>query len=99
MIPGVRLVVRLTPKSSTDRIDGWAEDAAGRPVLKVRTRAAPVDGRANTALEIMIARALGLAPSAVRLHAGAASKIKTLSIEGLDDAAVRRRLDAAITPP
>ncbi len=99
MIPGVRLVVRLTPKSSTDRIDGWAEDAAGRPVLKVRTRAAPVDGRANTALETMIARALGLPPSAVRLHAGASSRIKTLSIEGLDEAMMRRRLGAAITPP
>ncbi len=96
-----RLVVRLTPRAGGDRIDGWAQDAAGRPILKVRTSAAPVDGRANDALERLIAKALDVPPSAVRLSAGAASKIKTLSIDGLDDALVRRRLAApgGATPP
>ena len=37
MSPTARLVVRLTPRAACDRIDGWAADPKGRPVLKVRT--------------------------------------------------------------
>jgi uncharacterized protein YggU (UPF0235/DUF167 family) len=88
----VRLVVRLTPRAGEDRIDGWGTDASGRPLLKARTSAPPTDGRANAALERMVARALGLAPSAVTVAAGAASRIKTLQIEGADEASLRAKL-------
>ena len=94
MTGGARLVVRITPRAGGDRIDGWSEDAAGRAVLNVRTAAAPIDGRANAALERMVASALDVAPTAVKVRVGGASRIKTLRIEGLDDAAVRRRLGA-----
>ena len=89
-----RLVVRLTPRAGQDRIDGWARDEAGRAVLKARTAAAPVDGRANQALERLIARALGLPASAVALTGGAASRLKTLEISGADEAEVKKRLGA-----
>ena len=89
-----RLVVRLTPRAGEDRIDGWARDDAGRPYLKARTAAAPTDGRANAALERLIARALDLPPSAVALAAGASSRMKTLEIRGADEAELRRRLGA-----
>jgi uncharacterized protein YggU (UPF0235/DUF167 family) len=90
----VRLVVRVTPRAGSDRIDGWAADAAGRPILKARTMAPPTDGRANAALEKLIARALGLAPSAVAVTGGHASRTKTLQIEGADEALLREKLDA-----
>jgi uncharacterized protein YggU (UPF0235/DUF167 family) len=90
----VRLVVRLTPRADADRIDGWSCDAAGRPLLRARTSASPTDGRANAALERLIAKALGLPPSAVTVAAGASSRIKTLQIDGADEALVRRRLGA-----
>ena len=92
MIPTARLVVRLTPRAACDRIDGWADDPKGRPVLKVRTTAPATDGRANAALERLIAGALHLPPSAVRLTGGAAARTKTLRIEGIDDAGLRLRL-------
>ena len=91
----VRLVVRLTPRAGRDAIDGWGEDAAGRPVLKARTGAAPTDGKANAALIRLLANALDVPPSSVRLAAGAASRTKTLAIDGLDEATLRRRLGAA----
>jgi uncharacterized protein YggU (UPF0235/DUF167 family) len=91
-----RLVVRLTPRSGQDRIDGWAQDDAGRPYLKARTAAAPTDGRANTALQRLIAKALGLPPSAVALTGGAASRLKTLEISGADEAEVKAKLGAPI---
>jgi len=38
-----RLAIKLTPRAAADRIDGWDVDPDGRPVLKVRVRAQPVD--------------------------------------------------------
>ena len=96
MSPPLRLVVRLTPRAGADRIEGWGEDAAGRPVLRARTAAPPTDGRANAALEKLIAKALGLAPSRVRLASGASSRVKTLAIEGADQALLRDKLGAPI---
>ena len=87
-----RLVVRLTPRASQDRIDGWTTDGSGRPLLQARTTAPPTEGRANAALEKMIAKALGLPPSAVAVTSGARSRVKTLRLEGVDEARAGERL-------
>ncbi len=83
---GVRLHVRLTPKSSRDAIEGVQTLADGRRLLKARVRAAPEEGKANDALRRLVAQALGVPPSAVELVAGSASRIKTLAISGDADA-------------
>ena len=88
------LAVRLTPRSSADRIDGWASDAAGREHLKVRVRAAPVEGEANAALEALLAKALGVPRSAVRVVRGQTARLKQVAVEGLDAGALRARLSA-----
>lgn len=88
------LAVRLTPRSSADRIDGWATDAAGREHLKVRVRAAPVEGEANAALEALLAKALGVPRSAVRVVRGQTARLKQVAVEGLDAGALRARLSA-----
>lgn len=86
------LPVRLTPGASADRIDGWDVDAEGRPVLKVRVRARPVEGEANAALVKLIAKALGVPKSAVVLQRGGQSRTKMLVIEGLSEDEAKRRL-------
>lgn len=88
------LFVKLTPGASLDRIDGWDVDADGRPVLKVRVRARPVEGEANTALLKLLAKSLGLPKSAVTLHRGGQSRLKRIAVDGLTDAAVRTNLTA-----
>ncbi|OYX36464.1 MAG: hypothetical protein B7Y99_01645 [Caulobacterales bacterium 32-69-10] len=88
----MRLHVRLTPKASADRIDGWTTDADGRPVLAVRVRAAPVEGEANAALEALIAKALGVRRSAVSVVRGGQSRLKAVEIEGIDATEVERLL-------
>jgi uncharacterized protein (TIGR00251 family) len=79
---GIALDVRLTPRSARDAIEGIECRADGRAVLKVRVRAAPVEGEANEALRRLVAKALGVAPRQVELAAGAATRLKRLRIVG-----------------
>ncbi len=80
----MRLHVKLSPRAASDRIDGWEADASGRPVLRVRVRAAPVDGAANAALETLLARTLGVPVSRVRVARGGQSRLKAVEIDGLE---------------
>ena len=76
---GLELRVRLTPKSSSDRIDGICDSMDG-PALAARVRALPTDGEANSALERLIAEWLDIAKSSVSLTAGQKSRVKTVTI-------------------
>lgn len=89
-----RIPVKLTPKSSKDAVEGWSVDPEGRPVLKVRVRAQPVEGAANTALIALVAKVLKVPRRDVNLARGSQSKLKMLEVSGLSDAEVRERLSA-----
>jgi uncharacterized protein len=78
---GCRLLVRLTPKSSRDAIQGVETLADGRVFLKARVRAVPEKGAANAALVRLLSKALRLPASAVGISAGATSRLKTVQIE------------------
>lgn len=84
-----RLTVRVQPKASADRIEDWAEDDAGRKFLKVRVRAVPEDGKANSAVQKLVAKWLGLPKSAVRVVTGGKTRLKGLEIDGPPDLAAR----------
>lgn len=85
---GVVVRVRLTPSGGGDRIDGVATDAAGVAHVKARVRAAPEDGKANAALEALLAKTLGVARSAVSVERGATARVKSVRIDGVNAAAV-----------
>lgn len=91
-----RLRVRLTPRGGADRIDAVETDADGLPLVRARVRSAPVDGEANAALEALLAKALKTPKSAVRVARGTTARIKTVEIDGLDDAEVLARLADAL---
>jgi hypothetical protein len=55
-------------------------DVAG-DVLRVRVNAAPVDGKANKRLVVVLADAFGVAKSRVRLVHGARSRLKRIRID------------------
>lgn len=88
----VRLPVKLTPGASVDRIDGWDVDVDGRPVLKVRVRARPVEGEANAALILLLSKSLGVSRSSVSLARGGQSRLKMIEVIGLDEDDLRARL-------
>ena len=77
--------MRLTPSGGADRIDGCATDDAGRTYLKARVRAAPEDGKANAALEALLAKAFGVARGKVRIARGATARLKAVEIEGVSE--------------
>lgn len=93
---GLTLTVRLTPKGGRDAVEGVERMADGRAVLKMRVRAVASDGAANAALIRLVAATLGVAPSRVTLAAGAAARIKRLTVDG-DAAVLAARLAEAVS--
>lgn len=89
-----RIPVKLTPKSSKDAVEGWDVDPEGRPILKVRVRAMPVEGAANAALVALLAKVLGVPRRDVNLARGNQSRLKMIEVTGLSDSEVRERLSA-----
>jgi uncharacterized protein len=79
---GVELFVRLTPRSSRDEIGKVEATADGREHLAARVRAVPDKGKANAALERLVADWLGVPRSTVAVGSGATQRLKTLRIEG-----------------
>jgi uncharacterized protein YggU (UPF0235/DUF167 family) len=80
--------VRLTPKSGKDEIGG-IETFGDEVVLKARVRALPEGGRANKALERLIAAWLHVPPSSVAVVQGGKSRLKQVAIAGDADALAR----------
>ncbi len=86
---GLTLRVRVQPRASRDALSGEREGA-----LVVRLTAPPVEGAANEALARFLGKALGVAPSAVRVVSGASGRNKVVRVAGLDPATARERLGA-----
>ena len=74
---GAELRVKVVPGASRDRIAGLLGDA-----LKVQVSAAPEKGRANAAVERLIATALGVSAGAVQVTAGHTQPRKTIRVAG-----------------
>jgi uncharacterized protein len=78
---GVMLRILLTPRASRDGVDGLSATPDG-PVLRARVRAVPEDGKANAALEVVIADWLGLGRRAVAVTGGQTSRHKSVTVKG-----------------
>ena len=91
---GLRVLVRLTPKSSLDGIKGLFEGPDG-PRLDLKVRAAPENGAANEAAQRLIAKLLDVPRTTVALAQGATSRYKAFDIMG-DGAQLSKRLAALL---
>ena len=83
----MKLAVKVVPGSSRDDIAGWLGGE-----LKIRVRQAPEAGKANDAVRRLLAKALQLPLSDIRIVSGSASPRKTIEISGLDEKELRSRL-------
>jgi uncharacterized protein (TIGR00251 family) len=93
----VRIAVRLTPRSSSDRILGVEQDAAGVSALKIAVTAAPEDGRANEALLRLLAKKLRLPRRDFEIFRGAASRHKLVTVAG-EPAITFKRVEEGLRP-
>jgi hypothetical protein len=93
---GVRVPIRLTPRSRADHIDGIVVTADGSPVLKVSVTAPPAENHANDALIAVLAKEWRLPRRDISIVAGAKSRTKTVHIAG-EPQELMRRLAAALT--
>ncbi|MDH3580976.1 MAG: DUF167 family protein [Hyphomicrobiales bacterium] len=91
---GLVVKVRLTPKSTRDEVGDIALHG-DTPALRARVCAAPEKGRANAALEKLVARWLGVPPSRVNVTSGAKSRTKSLTIAG-DADRLAKAFDVAV---
>ena len=84
------VTVRVTPRASRDALT--IEDG----LLRVRLRAAPVDGAANAALIALLAERLGLPRRAIAITQGESARVKRIAIEGLTADDFRQRIASAL---
>jgi uncharacterized protein YggU (UPF0235/DUF167 family) len=91
----MRLAVRVTPRGGRDAVEGWTQDEAGRPMLKLRVSAAAADGAANAAVVALLAKALGRPKSAIAILRGDTARVKQVEVEGLEPVDLAR----AVGPP
>jgi uncharacterized protein (TIGR00251 family) len=82
----VRFAVRLTPRSSSNAVDGVHEGT-----LRIRVTAPAVEGAANAALVNLLAQELGVARRDVRIVAGGSSRQKLVVVDGADREAIVAR--------
>jgi uncharacterized protein YggU (UPF0235/DUF167 family) len=78
--------VQLVPRGGSDRVDGVIDGA-----LRARVAAPAVEGAANAALVRLLAEALEIPRSRIRIAAGAGSRRKLLEVDGLDAATLAAR--------
>lgn len=81
------LNVKVVPGSSRDRVAGRYGDG-----IKVQVAAPPEGGKANRAVEQVIAEALGIKAQHVRVVKGHATPRKVVEVEGVEQAEVLGRL-------
>lgn len=92
---GIELIVRLTPRASRDAIEGVGAAADGKEYLQVRVRAVPAEGAANAALIALLAKALDVPKSTIRVVSGAAQRLKRVEVMGAPSDLARRATQLA----
>lgn len=72
--PGTRIALRVTPRASANRI---TRDETG---LRVYVTTAPEGGKATRAVQKLLAKAIGIAPSRLSLVSGATARDKVFEV-------------------
>ncbi len=93
----ITLAVRVTPNARADAFAGIREGAGGA-ALSLKVRAVPEDGRANRAVEALIAKRLKVPKSDVTVASGTTSRLKTIKVAGDAAALAARAADLGNDP-
>ena len=91
---GTLLSVFVQPRARVDVVGGEYRGA-----LKIKTKAPPADGKANAAVEALIAGLVGVPRSRVSIVRGHSSRSKQVLIAGTEQAKVNLAVRAVLTSP
>jgi hypothetical protein len=86
------LRIHVRPAARRESLQGWRADGS----LKLEVTARPEDGLANQAVTDLLAEALGVSRGRVAVVRGRSSRSKLIEVEGMDEAEIRRRIEAAL---
>lgn len=75
---GIVISVKVIPNASKNEVAGWEH---GR--LKIKTTTTPEKGKANAAVEALLAKHLGVPKSAVNVIRGTTSREKEIEIASI----------------
>ncbi len=82
----MKLALKVTPGARKNEILGWEDDypQVGR-VLRIKTSAPPIDGKANKEIAAFLAKVLGLTKGDVEITHGSSGRIKLITLpDGTD---------------
>ncbi len=84
-----RISIKVLPSSSRDEIVGWLAGS-----LKIKVRAPAEKGRANRAVEKLLAKRLCISNRSVVISGGLTSTSKIVDISSISEADARCKLSA-----
>jgi uncharacterized protein (TIGR00251 family) len=79
----VSLLIHVLPRAGRNEVVGWHGDA-----VKIKLKAAPVDGAANEELIKFLAKTVCVPRGAVQISSGTRARRKRVEIEGISRARV-----------
>lgn len=87
-----KLTIRITPRASKNEVTDVMSDGT----IKVKIKAPPVDGKANQELTSYLSDVIGISQSGIEITSGLTSRIKTISIRGIDQQGIMDRITKMI---
>jgi uncharacterized protein len=84
------LTLQVQPKAKRNEVLGFAEG-----ILRLKIAAPPVEGKANKELISFLSKTLGINKSSITIDRGHTSKVKIVTILGLDRDQIYERIEEA----
>jgi uncharacterized protein len=81
------LRLRVQPGAKRSEVVGWSDDT-----LRVRVTAPPVEGRANEAIILFLAKLLDVPKSRISIKSGHSGRDKVVAVDGLSSEDLLSRL-------
>ena len=88
------MTIRVHPRASRTEVKALMSDGS----IRVKLKAPPVEGRANSELVALLSRLFNVPASSVRIVGGLTSRQKSVVVEGISRARAQETVVRALAP-